>query len=313
MNASNGDKPDVALIGAGRLARAFIPALHAAGYPIVAIADKVISRARRACRMAPGAAPKRDAESAVAPAALILLAVPDAAIAPLAARLAARADLRWRGKIVLHHAGALGPDQLAPLARRGAAVGLLHPLQSLGDGPLAAALLRGSSARIEGGARAGAAARRLARDLGLVPLRFGAALSAEQRTIYHAAAALLSNDLMALLGIGSGLLRTLGLSQRAAIAALAPLARGSLLQAERQGLGAALTGPVARGDVETLAAHLRSLKRRSGAAERLHRLLSEQLLLLAEGLGEGPARDSRRRMRSLLRSDRTGRRRPMKL
>jgi len=313
MKQSERERPGVALVGAGRLARAFIPALRAARYPILTIADTTIAAARRACRLAPGSAPKRDAESAVPPADLILFAVPDSAIAPLASRLAENADLDLRGKIVLHHAGALGPQELQPLSRRGAAVGLLHPLQSLGDSPLAATLLRGSRARIEGEPKARAAARRLALDLGMVPLRLNAALSAEQRTIYHAAAALLSNDLIALLGIGSGLLQALGLSSRAAIEALAPLASGSLLQAQRNGLGASLTGPVPRGDVDTLEAHLRSLRRRSKGAERIHRLLSQELLLLAEREGKGPATDARRRLKRVLSAADGGRRRSLKL
>jgi predicted short-subunit dehydrogenase-like oxidoreductase (DUF2520 family) len=313
MRQSKSDKPGVALVGAGRLARAFIPALHAARYPILTIADRTIAAARRACRLAPGCSATRDAESAVPSADLILLAVPDGAIGPLAAGLAENADLHWRGKVVLHHAGALGPQELEPLGRRGTAVGVLHPLQSLGDSPLASTLLRGSRARIEGQPKARAAARRLARDLGMVPLSLDAPLSTEERTIYHAAAAMVSNDLIALLDAGCGLLEHLGMSRRSALEALGPLARGTLQQAEGSGFRAALTGPVARGDIDTVAAHLRVLGRHRRGSERIHRILSRQLLSLAEREEAAPSPQTVRRLKKLLRDSDGGRRRSLKL
>jgi predicted short-subunit dehydrogenase-like oxidoreductase (DUF2520 family) len=313
MKQSRSEITGIAMIGAGRLARAFIPALQSAGFPVRAIAASTLTSARRACRLAPGAAPASDAAAAAAAADLILMAVPDGVIAPLALRLASSGAMGWHDKIVLHHAGALGPQELAPLERRGAAVGLLHPMQSLGDSPGAVDLLPGSRARIEGVPKARAAARRIADALGLVPLRLRSRLTAEERTIYHAAASMLSNDLIALLDAGSRLLQNLGLGRNAAVEALAPLAKGTLLQAERSGLGAALTGPVVRGDVDTVAAHLRVLRRRSRGGERIHRLLSRQLLCLAEREGMAPSKESVRHLKRLLRPHDGGRKWSRKL
>jgi predicted short-subunit dehydrogenase-like oxidoreductase (DUF2520 family) len=257
--------------------------------------------------------PTIDAAAAASAADLVLLAVPDGVIAPLARNLAASEGIDWNGKVVLHHAGALGPRELAPLERPGAAVGLLHPLQSLGGGPLAVDLLRGARARIEGAPRARAAARRIAGALGLVPLRFPTSLTTEERTLYHAAASMLSNDLIALLDAGGRLLQNLGLGRRAALEALIPLATGTLLQAERSGLRAALTGPVVRGDVDTVAAHLRVLDRRCLGSERIHRLLSRQLLCLAEREERLPSNEAVRRLKRLLRPSDGGRKGARKL
>jgi predicted short-subunit dehydrogenase-like oxidoreductase (DUF2520 family) len=220
--------------------------------------------------------------------------------------LAAAPEVEWGGRVVLHHAGALGLDPLRPLARAGAFVGVLHPLQTLGDASLAASLLVGSHARIEGQPRARAAAARLARDVGLVPLPLGRHLSAADRAAYHAAASLVSNDLLALLSHGVQLLESIGLDHRAALRALAPLARGTLVQAERHGIGRTLTGPVVRGDAETVRGQLASLRRRSRSAAEVHRLLSEQLIRLAEQEGHPLPRAELRRLRAVLRAGRRG-------
>jgi predicted short-subunit dehydrogenase-like oxidoreductase (DUF2520 family) len=285
-----------AVIGSGRLARAVLPALHAAGYAVVAVADRRLAAARRASRLAPGAAATTDNATAAAEARLVLLAVPDGEIGAVANELAASASMRWRGRIVLHHAGALGTEPLRPLEGKGAHIGVLHPLQCLGGTELSSKALPGSFARIEGDDRARATARSVARALGLSVLRLPRDLTAEQRRLYHAAASLLSNDLLALMAVGCDLLSSIGLSESDAVAALSPLARGTIAQLESEGFGAALTGPVVRGDAETVAMHLRALARHSRTAEAVHRILSRRLLRLAVGRGAGPSRDNHRKL-----------------
>jgi predicted short-subunit dehydrogenase-like oxidoreductase (DUF2520 family) len=297
-----------AVIGTGRLARTLIPLLSPAGFPVAAVSGRRLALARRVARQLPRVRTGTDPAAAASAAGLVLLAVPDAAIAGLAADLGAVPGISWRGKVILHHAGSLGLEPLEPLRRRGASVGLLHPLQCLGRPDLASAVLRGSRARIEGTPKARALALRLARALGLVPLPLRRGLSAADRSAYHAAAALLSNDVVALLDLGADLLVSIGLTRRAAVAALGPLARGTLAQAEGGGTGAALTGPVVRGDLKTLQAHLGVLRSRSRTAEAAHRLLSRRLLELAAASSAPPEPSSRREIADALRGRSAGRR-----
>jgi len=305
---SSTTRPAIACIGAGRLARAVLPRLAAAGWPIVAVHDVERGKARALCRNLPGAAQVAQPGAAARKGRLLLLAVPDREIAPLATTLAGCAEVEWPERAVLHHAGALGLEPLDSLTHAGAAVGLLHPLQCLGLGRAAGELLRGSRARVEGRGCALTLARRAARDLGLVPLRFPRALSAEDRAAYHTAAALLSNDLVALLSVGAHLLESCGLGRREAIAALVPLARGTLAQTETtRGLGPALTGPVVRGDVDVVAAHLERLSRLLPDAAGIHRGLSRHLLRLAECSGLAADAAAVRRLRRLLGERRAGR------
>jgi predicted short-subunit dehydrogenase-like oxidoreductase (DUF2520 family) len=285
-----------AVIGAGRLARALLPLLGPAGHPVVAVASRRIAAARSAARSSPGAiACARPAEAADR-ARLVLLAVPDAAIAGVARDLARNGARDWRGRTVLHHAGALGLEPLAALAKAGAAVGVLHPLQCLAGSRVRLELLRGARARVEGDARGLAAATRLARRLGLVPLRLHAGDAGDARAAYHAAASVVSNDLVALLDLGVALLARAGIGPRQAIAALLPLAHGTLTQAAGEGPGAALTGPVVRGDLATLRSHLAALARVDRDAVEIHRLLSVRLARVAARRG---GRASPRRIAAL--------------
>ncbi len=278
-------RPSIAVVGAGRLAAAWVPLLADAGYTVTAIAARTSGSARRLCRKVRGARPAASPEAAAASAAILLLALPDQEIAPTARRLAAAAGIDWRRKTVLHHAGALGPSSLTALARRGASVGVLHPLQVLGLPEIAREILPGSRARIEGDPRAVRVARLLAADLGLVPVRFPGTLDASGRAAWHAAASLASNDLVALLSLAAGALRATGLDEREALRALLPLARGTLAHLAAGGIEGALTGPVARADARTLASQLRTLGERSAEAEALHRALSRRLLRIAAAAG----------------------------
>lgn len=290
----------VALIGAGRLARALARALPAAGRRVLALASRRTASARRLAAELASATRVVEPARALRSAPLILLAVPDDAIAPLAEHLAKAAGPGLERRVVLHHAGRLGPEVLAPLAKRGAAVGVLHPLQTLAD-PSAAAALAGSLARVEGRGEAARAAVALARDLGMIPVRAAAGAGRRERELYHAAASLAANDLLALLDLAVELMTRSGIDRRRAASGLARLMQGALRNAERLGPAGALTGPVARGDGDALVAHLARLGRASREAERLHRQLSARLVQMALAGGRLDPRGARE-LRRLLRA-----------
>jgi predicted short-subunit dehydrogenase-like oxidoreductase (DUF2520 family) len=209
--------------------------------------------------------------------AVVVLAVPDDAIPPLAAALAARQAVQ-ADHVVLHVSGSLSHDVLRILAPSGAALGSLHPLQTLVEPERAPEHLRGAWAAVEGMPRAVETAERLARDVGLRPfqLRPGA------KPLYHAGAVFASNYFVVVEAVAERLLREAGLADGQAWEALAPLVAGTLDNLRRQGPLAALTGPVARGDVDTLTRHLVAL---SGTEAELYRRLGEATLELARRRG----------------------------
>jgi predicted short-subunit dehydrogenase-like oxidoreductase (DUF2520 family) len=159
------------------------------------------------------------------------------------------------------------------------ATGVLHPLQVMGAA--GSRILEGSYARIDGAPRARRIAGSLADDLGMKPLKFRRRPDPQALAAYHAAAALASNDLVALLSWGVDLMVASGIGRSQALEALTVLAEGALINLREGGVEGALTGPVARGDVDTVSAHLDRLKRISPEAREIHRLLSRRILDLS--------------------------------
>lgn len=204
---------------------------------------------------------------------VIILAVPDDAVRAVAAD-AAGAGLVHRGQVVLHLSGALGREVLSPLEPSGAALGSLHPLQTLSDPETAPERLRGAVATVVGDPRAVELAAALARAVGMEPVP----IAAGQKPLYHAAAVVASNFMVTLAGVAQRLFLGAGLTEDAARKALAALMAGAVENVRTAGPRVALTGPVARGDVETIRRHLAVLR---GEDAELYRTVSRAALELA--------------------------------
>lgn len=207
----------------------------------------------------------------------VILSVPDDALPELTHALAGHGDAPPHCA-AFHLSGALSGDVLAPLHARGYAVGTLHPFQSLAHPLTGADRLPGSTFALSGEPGAIRVARRLLAYLDAQDV----AISVTLRPLYHAAAVMTSNHLAVLLGIGRRLLIRAGVPAEQALPALLPLARGTLENIGELGLGHALTGPVARGDIETVRLHLLSMEPRE---REVYRALSRELTDLAEEWG----------------------------
>lgn len=208
---------------------------------------------------------------------ILILAVPDAALAEVAYEVT-RFGSAPPGCAALHLSGALSTDVLAPLHHSGYATGSLHPLQAVADPWLAGERLHGITFALAGEPAAIAAGRRLASALGGATLVIAPAL----RPVYHAAAVLASNYLVALIGAGVRVLGQAGVAEDDALQALLPLLRGTLENVAQLGVPAALTGPIARGDSDTVRLHLARLSPRE---RTLYCALGLELLELARAAG----------------------------
>lgn len=208
----------------------------------------------------------------------ILLAVPDSAVEEVAARLV-EYELP-PGIPVLHLSGTLELAVLVPLERAGCSVGVLHPLAAVADPIEGAERLRGAWFGIEGEGAALALAERIVRAAEGHALR----LQPGTRPLYHAAAVFASNYLVALLAVAEGLMTRAGVNEAEARAALTQLAAGALAGVAERGPAAALTGPIARGDAETVRLHLARL---SEGERHLYSVLAREALSLARESREG--------------------------
>jgi predicted short-subunit dehydrogenase-like oxidoreductase (DUF2520 family) len=255
--------------------------------------DRSLRAARRAAREAGAGLATTSLRRGTAGAGLLLLAVPDRALEPLAATLVPLGP--WPGRVVLHTCGAEGAAVLAPLAEAGAETGALHPLQTFPSPVRPLESLRGVRAAVAGSPAATRAARARCRALGLRPLT----IPEESRALYHLGAALASNHVVSLLDAAVEALRAAGLPREEALASLLPLLEGVHAALGESGLPGALTGPVARGDTDTLERHLAALADLDPSLGRLYRDLSRRALRLALEAGTVNLKEARRIERRL--------------
>ncbi|HEU4955574.1 MAG TPA: DUF2520 domain-containing protein, partial [Gemmatimonadales bacterium] len=213
-----------------------------------------------------------DRSDAIREAGVVLLAVPDAAIAPVASELAREGVVESR-HAVLHLSGLLDRRALDALAPSGAALGSFHPLQTVSDPVSAPERLRGAYAGVEGDERALAVGREMATALGMTAV----AIPPAAKPAYHAGASIAANYTVVLAAVAERLAVSAGIAPDLARAIYLPLIRGAAANLEG-GPAAALTGPVRRGDAETIAAHLDAL---APGDRELYRLLAREALRLA--------------------------------
>ncbi|QNM95855.1 Rossmann-like and DUF2520 domain-containing protein [Chitinimonas koreensis] len=276
--------PTFNLIGPGRLGRTLARLWHDAG---------LLAVARLVGRDAHGIAAARDFIGAGSPATLdalepadfTLIATPDDALAATAAALAAGGAVR-PGDVVFHCSGALPSEALAPVRAAGGLVASVHPLKSFADPARAIADFAGTRCGCEGDAAALARLAPLFDAIGAQ--RF--ALDPAGKTLYHAAAVLACNDLVALMDAALRCMAAAGVPRETAWPALRPLIDGTLANLDRLAPAEALTGPVARGDAATVARQLAATTVLDPAVGEAYRALGALALrLAAPTLPEGRA------------------------
>jgi len=261
----------VAIIGAGMMGQGLGLALLRQGYE-VRLAARRSKRVPRGLRLVVG-----DPRPAVEGASVILVATPDDRIGEVARRLAALGAIR-RSQVVLHLSGLRDWRALAPLQAQAGGLGSFHPLQTIADPRGAPERLKGAFAGIEGDRRAIGAASRLARDLGMTPIR----LSAAAKPAYHAGAVVAANYVAVLAAIAERVAASAGIPARVAGKMYRPLLLGAAANIAELGSERALTGPVRRGDARTVLAHLRALGRRD---RELYAGLAREALGIARKAG----------------------------
>jgi predicted short-subunit dehydrogenase-like oxidoreductase (DUF2520 family) len=270
------ERPRIAFVGAGRVAGALARGFARAGFPVVAVASRNAASAAALAAAVPGCRAAPSPQEAADAADLVFLTVPDDAIAPAAAAIA------WRAHTgVVHASGAADVDVLAPATARGALAGGFHPLQNFADPEVALAGLAGCAVAIEAGAALADRLTRLASALGMRPIR----LPAGVRALYHGAGSFAAPFVTALLHEAVQIWKGFGMSESDALAALVPLARGTLDAVARDGTVRGLAGPIARGDAGTVARHLAAFDALDGGTAALYRAMAQRVIPIAVAKG----------------------------
>lgn len=251
----------VGIISAGRVGTVLGSALRAVDHQVIGVHAVSEASSDRADILLHGV-PQLSVEEIVERSELVLLAVPDDALAPLVSGLA---DLgRWQpGQLVAHTSGRYGTDVLEPARRAGAIPLAIHPAMTFSGTSMDLPRLVGCPMAVTAPAAVLPIAQALAVELGGEPF----ILDGDARPAYHAALAHGANHLLTLVTQAMRVLDAVGVDDPGQT--LRPLLTAALDRALREG-EAGLTGPVSRGDAGTVAAHLAELDR------------------LAAGTGSGP-------------------------
>ena len=248
------DRParlSVGVIGAGRVGSVLGAALAQAGHRVVAVSGVSDASRRRADALLPGV-PVVPPTEVLEAAELVLLTVPDDVLPELVAGIAASGAVR-AGALVVHTSGRYGVAVLDPVTRMGALPLALHPAMTFTGRPEDLARLTGACFGVTAPEPLRPIAEALVVEMGADPQW----VDEDARPLYHAALASGANHLATLVNESVDLLRRCGVGEPERL--LAPLLGASLDNALRSG-DAALTGPVARGDASTVAAHIAVLR-----------------------------------------------------
>jgi predicted short-subunit dehydrogenase-like oxidoreductase (DUF2520 family) len=247
-------KPTIAIVGAGNLGTALAVSLRTAGYTV----SEIISRKRKSSRQRARVLARRvGAHTATLPdiritADVIWLCLPDGDIGRCARTLAKSAS--WTGKIALHSSGALSSDEIAVLRDRGASIASAHPLMTFV--PRVTPSLGGVSFAVEGDAAAVRAVRSLVTSLGARAFL----IKKQDKAAYHAWGTFASPLLTALLAISERVAEAAGVDRAQARRRMLPIVRQTVENYAVQGAARGFSGPIVRGDAETVAKHLDVLR-----------------------------------------------------
>ena len=270
------DNLSIGFIGAGVLGGGLSLALAAKGHQVVAVSSRTFSSAEALAARITGCQPKADPQEVADRCRLVFITTPDEAIASVASQI------QWRpAQGVVHCSGALPLECLGSAAQQGALAGSLHPFQTLAcveSQDEGVARLEGVTFAIEGEGWLGALLTQMVADLGGRLVHW----EPQYRALYHASAVLSCGYVATLLGAARRIWQELGYPPEEALNAILPITKSTVDAITKGGLEAALTGPVARGDVDSVERHLSALEEYMPALVPLYCSLGLQSLPLVD-------------------------------
>jgi predicted short-subunit dehydrogenase-like oxidoreductase (DUF2520 family) len=275
-DAKRKQKPEVSIIGAGRLGTTLAVALAHKGYTIRSLVARRRQSARRAAAFLDDQVQVLAAKQtgSLRAADVFLIATPDDQITGVAEELS---RLAFPKAIALHTSGALSAEALAPLREKGWHTGSIHPLVSVSDTAPGGAIFRGTFWSVEGDQAALRLGRTIVRDLEGKSF----SIRSQDKPLYHAAAVMASGNVVALFDVALEMLAECGLTRTTARRVLLPLIESTVHNLESKDPAQALTGTFARGDLQTVKRHLAALHELKDALE-LYRLLGKRSLKLTK-------------------------------
>jgi len=275
----------VAIIGAGRVGSSVGFLLKRAGYVVTAVMARSRASAEKAVDFIGAGEPTTDAVKAASKAEIVFITTPDGAIKTICDKIASGGGLK-AGSLVVHMFGAQSLELLDAAKSVGSYRAVIHPLQSVPSPAQGIKNLPGSYFRTEADSEALAIAHELVKALGGVELVMPKwRPDKDSAALYHAGAIAVSNYFVALVDYGLKFYQALGADKQEALKALLPLIKGTLQNMETLGTTDALTGPIARGDVETIRGHIEAMQKKTPELLGLYKELARHTISLARDKG----------------------------
>ncbi len=280
-------KPSFAVIGCGKVGGTLGMHLAEAGYRPVGFSSRHMTSARQAAEIA--GVPDRCFEKAWEASRLadiVFITTPDDVIKEICRTMSENKGFA-KNSVVFHCSGALASTELAAAksgnALSGVMTGSMHPLQSFAAKQTATPgnPFNKIMMAVEGDPAAVETAREIAKDLGAQPFT----ITTDGKILYHAAAVVASNYLVTLMNLSIKLMAASGVGESEAFDILTPLIKGTLANIENAGIPAALTGPIARGDVGIVEKHVQAIRALSGEMAEYYNLNGFETIKVARAKG----------------------------
>jgi predicted short-subunit dehydrogenase-like oxidoreductase (DUF2520 family) len=269
--------PTVFIIGAGVVGTTLAARLLRVGVPVVGLHGRRSDLSKAASAASGVLASSGELPALVSTCDVLIIAVRDTRIQEIAQQL--RDGKHLRPEMVVLHASGSRPcgEVLAPAKGQVAGIGTMHPLIAVTDSPGSVENLQGAAFGVEGEPEAVRRARQLVKFMG----GNAVVLKPESMPLYHAAAVMASNYVVALAEVSRSLLVTAGIPEEDALKALWPLMASAVDNLKEIGLPGALTGPVARCDVVSVERHLDALAAHAPEHADVYQRLGREVLTLA--------------------------------
>jgi predicted short-subunit dehydrogenase-like oxidoreductase (DUF2520 family) len=276
------DLQTISWIGCGKVGRTLARAFQNAGYTTGSIVCRTAESAKKAVQFIGAGSATTDIAEALEDASVHFITTNDDAISDVVDQIVQTSTDSLQGHYFFHTSGSINSTVLEPLAKKGAFVASIHPLQVFADPAKALETLPGIYYAIEGSDKAMELAVKMVNQLqGKLLL-----IPTGRKVLYHVAGVFAANYLMVLIDLALHIMQDLGETQEDAFDAFLPLMVGALQNVESLGVGEALTGPIARGDAATIRNHLEALEQLRPEIGEIYRTLGKEAVSIALRAGK---------------------------
>jgi len=261
------DLSTIAIIGPGKVGTSIGILASRAGYRIAAIGGRNKGRTITAAKRIGNDVRTCSISEAAKKAHIVLLSVTDDVIEDICVRLAEQKNFKQKA-VVVHCSGTLSSNVLtAARDYCNCSIASMHPLQTFPTINEAVKRIKGAYCFCEGDENAVSVIEQLAKNIGMKPVR----ISSKSKTLYHTAAVMACNYLVALMDSAISLAEHAGIDRKTAWLSLKPLVTATLDNINSMGTADSLTGPIARGDIKTVSRHLYELSSLDEALAAIYR------------------------------------------